>query len=209
MMENTTNNPANGYTLAHFPDTCHICLIYDSDEQRKQIVAEYLAQGIRNHDIVSYFTDKTDRETVLSWLEEQGVARSEWEGTNRFNMAEAEKAYCPGGAFEPEKMIERTRGRYQVAKEAGFHGSRASGEMSWALKGIPGSERILEYESLLNAFHDDFPHSGMCQYDARLFDGATLLKVLQVHPYIFAHGQVVQNPYYIKPEATQSLLSKH
>jgi len=96
-------------------------------------------------------------------------------------------------------MIERSGKRYKIAKEAGFSGSRASGEMSWALKGIPGSDRILEYESLLNAVKDEFPHSGMCQYDARLFDGATLLKVLQVHPYIFAHGQVVQNPYFIKP----------
>jgi len=42
-MENSTNNPSNGYSLANFPDSCHICLIYDSEEQRKKIVSEYLA----------------------------------------------------------------------------------------------------------------------------------------------------------------------
>jgi hypothetical protein len=40
----------------------------------------------------------------------------------------------------------------------------------------------------------------MCQYDARRFDGATLYKVLQVHPYMVAQGQLVQNPYYVKPD---------
>jgi hypothetical protein len=204
-MGNTSNNPANGYTLAHFPDSCHICLIYDSEDQRQKIVSEYLAQGIKNGEIVSYFTDKTDSKTVLSWLSDQGIELQESEEMPKFRIAEADKAYCPNGTFEPEKMIESSKKRYQTAKAAGFRGSRASGEMSWALKGIPGSERIIEYESMLNSVKEDFPHSGMCQYDARLFDGATLLKILQVHPYIFAHGQVVQNPYYIKPTKFQSL----
>jgi hypothetical protein len=205
-MENTSNNPANGYSLAHFPDSCHICLIYDNEEQRKKIVSEYLAEGIRKGEIVSYFTDKTNYETVLSWLSDQGINLPESDETPSFKIADADKAYCPNGSFEPEKMIERSKKRYKVAKEAGFCGSRASGEMSWALKGIPGSERIFEYESLLNAFKEDFPHSGMCQYDSRLFDGATLLKILQVHPYVIAHGQVVQNPYYIKPSDFKSIL---
>ena len=198
-MENTTNNPSNGYSLAYFPDSCHICLIYDSEEQRQIIVSEYLASGLRKGEQVSYFTDKTDPKTVLKWLTDQGIELPESEDMPRFRVAKADESYCPNGSFEPENMIARSRKRYKIAKEAGFSGSRASGEMSWALKGIPGSDRMLEYESLLNAVNEEFPHSGMCQYDARLFDGATLLKVLQVHPYIFADGQVVQNPYFIKP----------
>jgi len=59
---------------------------------------------------------------------------------------------------------------------------------------------LLEYEMGLNAIQDAFPHVGMCQYDARRFDGAMLFKVLQVHPYMVAHGQIVRNPFYLKPE---------
>jgi hypothetical protein len=40
----------------------------------------------------------------------------------------------------------------------------------------------------------------MCQYDARVFDGATLFRVLKVHPYMSAHGQIVRNPFYTRPE---------
>jgi hypothetical protein len=40
----------------------------------------------------------------------------------------------------------------------------------------------------------------VCQYDANRFDGATILKCLEVHPYMIVHGQVVHNPYYITPQ---------
>jgi hypothetical protein len=90
--------------------------------------------------------------------------------------------------------------RYATARKAGYRGSRACGEMTWALRSIPGSDRLLEYEALINTISETFPYFGMCQYDARLFDGATLFKVLQVHPYMVAQGQIVRNPFYVLPE---------
>jgi hypothetical protein len=189
-----------GFTHEHFPESCHICLIYENEQQRQKIVSEYIAAGIRQGEVVRYFTDQTMPESVRSWLLELGVELSEVEQNGSFGISIAENAYCPDGQFEPQKMIDRAVQRYGIAQKAGYTGSRACGEMSWALKDIPGSDRLLEYEVLLNTITSSFPHNGMCQYDARLFDGATLFKVLQVHPYIIAQGQIVRNPYYIKPE---------
>jgi hypothetical protein len=59
---------------------------------------------------------------------------------------------------------------------------------------------LLEYEVGINLLRDPFPHVGMCQYDARRFDGATLFKVLQVHPYMIVQGQTVRNPFYLQPD---------
>jgi hypothetical protein len=184
-------------------------MIYESEEQRRKIVSEYIAAGIRQGELVRYFTDKTTSETVHSWLLELGVELSEAEKDGTFAMAKAENAYCPDGYFDPKKMIDGSIQRYDRAKKAGYKGSRACGEMSWALHNIPGSDRLMEYEVLLNTVTDSFPHTGMCQYDARLFDGATLFKVLQVHPYIIAQGQIVRNPYYIKPEDFKAVKSQN
>lgn len=193
-----------GFTAEHFPVSGHICLIYENEEQRQKIVSEYLAAGIRQGEVVRYFADETSPEKIRSWLLEIGVEVPEAADSYSFSISKAENAYCPDGKFEPQTMIDGSVNRYEVAKKAGYTGSRATGEMSWALKGIPGSDRFLEYESLLNEVNSTFPHSGMCQYDARLFDGATLFKVLQIHPYMIAQGQVVRNPYYKKPEELQS-----
>jgi hypothetical protein len=189
-----------GFSKEHFPESCHVCLIYENEEQRQKIISEYLAAGIQQGEVVRYFTDKSTPETIRKLLAEKGVEIKKVEEDGSFAISPAENAYCPNGRFDPQKTINDSKLRYEQAEKAGYTGSRACGEMSWALKGLPGSERLIEYEVLLNTVNVPFSHTGMCQYDARLFDGVTLLKVLQVHPYIIAQGQVVQNPYYIRPE---------
>jgi hypothetical protein len=183
-----------------FPSSCHVCLIYENEEQRKKIVARYLAEGLIKGELVRYFADNTKAETVQSWLSELKIDISEAGKIGAFALVSAESAYCPDNQFDPHKTIASAILRYRKAQQDGYKGSCVTGEMSWVLKNIPGSDRFIEYEVLLNTVDDPFPHKGMCQYDARLFDGVTLLKILQVHPYIMAQGQIVQNPYYIRPE---------
>ena len=199
-MTNSGNPIPLGFTSKELSGSYHVCLIYENEKQRQKIVSEYLAAGIRHGELVRYFTDKTNPETIRSWLLELGVELTEAEQKEAFAILQTDRAYYPTGQFKPQVAIDNAINRYDIAEKAGFKGSRVCGEMSWALKDVPGSERIMEYEVLLNSVNHPFPHTGMCQYDARLFDGVTLLKVLQVHPYIIAQGQIVQNPYYIKPE---------
>ena len=195
------NNPQQevdmGFTQEVFPDCHHLCLIYDSEEQRRKIVSEYLAAGLKHGEIVRYFADTTAPDEIRGWLSEMGMELKE---DDSFQIVKAESAYCPSGSLVPQQVLDNAVVRYAMAKEAGYSGSRACGEMTWVLRGIPGSDRLLEYEVGLNMIEDDFPRIGMCQYDARLFDGAMLFKVLQVHPYMVAQGQVVRNPFYMRPE---------
>ena len=184
----------------NFPKSCHVCLIYDSDTHRHKIITEYVAAGLLRNELVRYMTDGTAPEHIRSWFLETGVDVPRAEEKGLFSIINADTTYCPGGRFDPRGMIARQMQRYQDAEKAGYAGTRASGEMTWVFRGIPGSERLLEYEALLNTINTTFPHSGMCQYDARRFDGATLYKILQVHPYVIANGQIVKNPYYVKPE---------
>ncbi len=188
-----------GFTTEIIPECHHICLIYDSEEQRRKIVSQYLAAGLKQGEIVRYFADETSPEEVHAWLLETGIEPSKAEEGEPFKIVKAENAYCPSGKFVPQVVIDSAISRYAMAKAAGYTGSRVSGEMTWVLRGIPGSDRFLEYEMGLNTIRETFPYIGMCQYDARRFDGAMLFKVLQVHPFMVAQGQIVRNPFYIKP----------
>jgi hypothetical protein len=190
-----------GFTQEHLPDVHHLCLIYDDEVQRRKIVSEYLAAGVKRGEIVRYFADTTTPEEVHTWLAELGIAPGK---DDAFRVVKAENSYCPDGIFVPQQVIDNAVARYTTARAAGYTGSRVTGEMSWALRDIPGSERLLEYEIGLNRIENDFPYIGMCQYDARIFDGATLFKILQVHPYMVAQGQIVKNPFYLKPEEFQA-----
>ncbi len=189
-----------GFTREHLPESGHMCLIYDNEAQRRKIVSEYLAAGLKQGDLIRYFTDMATPEEVCAWLSEMGVELPESREGGSFSIIKAEKHYCPSGHFVPQEVLDGMVSRYAMAKEAGYSGSRATSEMTWALKDIPGVNRFLEYEALINMIPHTFPFTGMCQYDARRFDGATLFQVLQVHPYMVAQGQVVRNPFYIRPE---------
>jgi hypothetical protein len=196
-MHNHEQGMDMGFTREIIPECHHICLIYDNEEERKGIVSAYLAAGIRSGEIVRYATDTIAPDEIRAWVSEKGVEIRE---ENSFRIMRVEDAYYPSGSFVPQQILDNATSRYAMAKQAGFAGSRIAAEMSWALRDIPGADRLLEYEVGLNKIQNDFPRVGMCQYDARLFDGALLFKVLQVHPYMIALGQIVRNPFYIKPE---------
>jgi hypothetical protein len=198
------NNPKNeldmGFTDERFPKGAHACLIYDREEERVEIVARYMATGLKRGEQIRYLIDTSTPETIQSWLIEMGIDLPEVLGSGALSIAPAQSAYYPGGEFSPSKYLEKMPPRFAQSKQAGYSGMRTSSEMSWALHGVPGSDRLIEYEALLNTVVTDFPFSGMCQYDARRFDGATLFKVLKVHPWMVVRGAIVQNPYYISPQ---------
>ncbi len=196
-MDKDNNNVSLQFTDELYPERHHICMIYDNEQQRRKIVSEFLSAGLELGEVIRYVTDGTTPEEVQTWLRESGMELPE---NDSFCVFNAEKFYCPGGHFDPRELIKGMLPRFEQYEKAGYRGVRSCGEMTWVLRDIPGSESLLEYEALLGTVGGAFPHIGMCLYDANLFDGATIFKVLQLHPYMIAQGQIVQNPYYVRPE---------
>lgn len=188
---------AMGFTKESFPAGTHICLIYDREDERRKIIGKFLESGLTSGEKVEYFADMMTSEDVRDWLSGMGVALTENAG---FEVRVAESVYSPQGQFVPEAMLGTLRAYYDRAMAEGYPAARVSGEMTWALKGIPGSDRLMEYEALVNGVLKTHPVTAICQYDAGRFDGATILDVLRVHPMMIVHGQIVQNPYYMSPE---------
>jgi hypothetical protein len=188
-----------GFTQRPFPAGTHMCFVYDSDPDRHRVMAPYLAAGLERDERVAYLSHFAPEE-VLEWLGEAGVPAATTATRGSVEVLPAEPTYCPDGTFDPDRMLDALRTFRREADDAGHSGFRASGEMGWALSGIPGSERLLEYEAKLNYVFPECQITGICQYDANRWDGATLLNVLRVHPYMVVRGQVLENPYYMTPD---------
>ncbi|MFQ6079806.1 MAG: MEDS domain-containing protein, partial [Thermodesulfobacteriota bacterium] len=108
-------------------------------------------------------------------------------------------AYMREGVFDPDGMIALLRGETERALAEGYPALRVTGEMTWALRGLPGSERLIEYEARLNEFFPGSKCLAICQYDRRRFDPAVLLDVLRTHPIAVVGTEVYDNFYYIPP----------
>lgn len=189
-----------GFTRENYPAGTHMCLIYSSEEERTKIITLFVESGLKSGDKVGYFTDKTSPEEITDWLHKKEIKLPDPDRSNQLTITSTEDTYFPEGKFVPEETLEVLRSYYINACEEHFPSVRVSGEMSWALKGIPGSEHLMEYESKANEVFKQFPITAICQYDANKFDGATILKCLKVHPYMIVRGQIVKNPFYIKTE---------
>jgi MEDS: MEthanogen/methylotroph, DcmR Sensory domain len=190
-----------GFDPGHWPAGTHMCMIFNDDAERRSVIAKFLQSGLDAHEVVSYFVDTLTPEELKKSLGEEGVAFPDELDGGQFRVLPAEAAYCPDGTFNVESMLGKRQENYQRIIRQGYVGARVTGEMSWVRKGLPGSAALIEYEARLNTAEvRAVPTTGLCQYDARIFDGATLYDILSVHPMMIVHGQVLRNPYYVTPE---------
>lgn len=173
----------------------HLCLLYESEVERREVVSRFVEEGLAAGERVAYFADD-EPDLVLAWLRERGVEVS---ARPQFSVAPARSVYCPEGEFFIEPMFDYWRAFHREAQALGLAGARGTGETNWCLE-TPGGERIVEYEARLNDLLVELPVTALCQYDVRRFDGAAILDILRVHPLMLIAGQVVANPYYIRPQ---------
>jgi hypothetical protein len=184
-----------------------MCLIYDSDEERLDVISKFVESGLKSGERVGYFCDDETTDGVKEWLTEKGVNIAEAEANNQLILAPASTVYYPTGEFVPEQMMDNLIAFHNYAVENNYPSSRVTGEMCWATRGVKGSERLIEYESQGKVFLARYPVTVVCQYDANKFDGAILLECLKVHPFMIVYGQIVRNPYYsseYKPRISHS-----
>ena len=189
-----------GFTDEPFPVGAHVCLIYEDEEERRALMSKFVEAGLKDGERVLYLTDVMKPQELLDWLAGLGIELPVGADADRFTVTDAESVYCRGGEFKPERMFEFWADLYQDSGARGYPAVRATGETSWAVRGIPGSERLIEYEALLNKALQKVPVTAVCQYDVNLFDGGTILDVLRVHPVMISRGQLVRNPFYMTPD---------
>ncbi|PWY54094.1 hypothetical protein DGG96_18825 [Legionella qingyii] len=197
MSMNSDEDISLGFGYKHFKHGAHACLIYRDEAEKRRVISKYIESGIANNEQIGYFVDTMTPDEVKAWLAELDV---ELPQTKQVEISPAVSIYCPDGKFVPEQMLSCLKNYYDQAIAAGFSGARLSGEMTWSCRNIPGSEQLIVYEALINTILNTHPVTAVCQYDVNKFDGGLIYDVLQVHPLMFVHGQIVKNPAYIKPE---------
>lgn len=180
----------------------HVCLLYSTPEDHKQQLKEYLKRGIDLNQKVVYFGDINGMDVVWSYLREQGVDVDACARRGQVAYAPAAEVYLTNNTFDPHKMRDFVGAAVDAAVKEGWPALRATGEMSWALRGFKGSDLLLEYEALLNDIIPGKKIVAMCQYNVSMWHPSMLTCVLQTHPMALLDKQtdLIDNIYYMKPE---------
>lgn len=177
----------------------HLCCIYETDEEHKSVITPYLRLGLENNEKVLYIVNENTAETVLNYLKDDGVDADQFLHNGQLSILNVTDSYMKDGVFDPDKMIKMLSDETGKALKEGYNALRVTGEMSWTLRGFPGSERLIEYEAKLNNFFPKNECLAICQYDARIFDPEIVMEILETHPLAIIGTEIYENFYYIPP----------
>ncbi len=179
----------------------HICSIHGSEEEHRFLLAPFLRRGLKRGEKVLYVADEHPPELILSYISGEGTDGEAAVRSGQLEIVSSEDTYLAGGRFDPEAVAGLLRKAARRAREEGYPCLRLTGEMGWALRGLPGSERLMEYEALLNALVREEGIIALCQYDRRRFPARLLLEVLATHPLVVIGEEAWENSFYLDPAA--------
>jgi MEDS: MEthanogen/methylotroph, DcmR Sensory domain len=176
----------------------HVCAFYPSSAERDAILIPYLSEGLEAGDRCIAVVDSSGPESVLAALSARlNLAPSL--SRHQLDVQRSEETYLSDGGFSTEAMLDFWDRSVGEAMAGGFKFARAVGEMTWALRQLPGVEELVGYEARLNQFLPRYPQVILCLYALDSFSGEVLVDVLKTHPKVLIGGMVLDNPYYLEP----------
>lgn len=199
-MEKENNKISLGFTDQQFEPGVHICQIFNDDEERHEALIKFVLCGLKTDEKTACFSEKETEESLAIFFNKKGIEYKEVEASGEFSLSKTAEVYFKENKFVPERTLELLKEFYDTSVKQNLSGARVIGEMSPEVERVEGGSRLIEYESKVSLLLKKYPINTVCQYDARSFDGATIMDILKVHPYMIVRGSVVQNPFFIEPE---------
>jgi len=173
----------------------HICWIYGSDEEHREVLTHFLKEGLEGNERVLYLTRHFTDERVIEYLREAGMAAEDFLGSGQLVFLNAEAAYLGEEGFQPERMEQAFRQAATQAVADGYRGLRAASETEWLMPAFVSPASFVEYELWVDRVVASLPQIGLCGYDARHSNPDWLLALQAVHPYQIIGSSVRQSPF--------------
>ncbi len=177
----------------------HVCAFYRTSAGRDEILVPYLQAGLDRGDKCIAVLDQADPVELRSQL----GADSDPDTTDtddQLAVLYSKDTYLRDGSFSKPAMLDFWNGAVgDSMKGSKYRFARSVGEMTWALRQLPGVEDLIEYEAELNTFLPQYPQVIVCLYDLDQFDGRVVVDLLRTHPKILLCGTLLDNPYYLEP----------
>lgn len=162
----------------------HLCLPFTDDEEQREVLSTFIADGLSRGERVLYYSDQTDLGRIGGWLARRGVDPAGAIADGQLQIRPINTNYVFHGRFEPELVITTLCVEVRKAREAGYLGLRVSGEMTSQLRPVAELGHLVEFEHRLAAAFDSRELAAICQYDRRLFDPDSVRGMIDCHPQV-------------------------
>jgi hypothetical protein len=164
----------------------HACLTFSDPDERLDIVAAFVRDGLRSSTKVMCVTESIPPEKLSQELSERGVPVAQALPTNQLMIFSSDESWLADGEVTAAKMIERIGRHLAEAEAQGFAGLRLSADMCWVKRPIAAADQLPVFESEVGKLFGDGRLTAVCQYDRETFDAVTLAFATATHPRLVA-----------------------
>ncbi len=179
----------------------HLCCIYEDKQSSLSAITSFVLGGLKQGEKCLYIVDDRTKKDIIQYFEDEDIDIDKYLEEGQFEFLTKKEAYLKDDYFDPDEMIDILKRAEEEALDEGYRGLRVTGEMTWVLTDLPGTEKLIEYEAKLNKFFPDSNSIGLCQYNEKRFSPEILIDVLHTHPRVLLQDQLFENPFYLPPDS--------
>lgn len=187
----------------------HVCAFFDSREEQYETLLPWIKEGLKNNEEIINILDGGLHHDHCCRLTDADIPVHDAVTRGQLKIFAADDTYLLGGSFAAEKMVKILEQALIDAQNGPYGTFRGYGDMEWALKNLPGTDELIEYEARINTFGPKYDCSIVCAYDINRFSGSAVADILATHPYVIMHGRIHKNPHFIEPmELLRNLIKR-
>lgn len=172
----------------------HVGVFYRGDAERDAFVVPLVEAVLAADCGLVYVCDGRTPQRVAARLAEPGGEVEDAMARDQVRIVSSQEVYLAGGRFDPDRTVDFYSGEVARSVRNGYPVTCVVGEMSWSLRGCPGTERLLEYEALYAEEFGAAPAITLCLYDLEQTRGEQLFDLLRLHARVVLNGIEMQNP---------------
>jgi anti-anti-sigma regulatory factor len=159
----------------------HVCLTFSDPDERLDIVAEFVAEGLARDHKVLCFTDSLTPQRLIEELTWRGIAVSHAVDNGQLDVTGGQRLWLAGGETSAAAMMTTLAAEIDIACEQGYGGLRVTADMWWATQPVAAVQELLAFETAAAGLSADGRFTAICQYDRDGFDPVTLAFAADAH----------------------------
>jgi excisionase family DNA binding protein len=165
----------------------HVCSHFSSPDEWWRMFRPFVVHHAERGAPITYLHDTTTPELFSDLLRAEGFDPIELARRGLLDFVPAPQTYLPDGRFSVEGMLAFVESAILGHLARGHRTMLISGEMTWSLRGAPGSDGMIAYEERLNEVMARYPGVTInCQYDMERLGARIMLDSICVHPWVHA-----------------------
>jgi anti-anti-sigma factor len=169
----------------------HACLTFSDPDERLDLVAAFVRDGLRASSKVLCLTDSVAPQQLRAELADRGVPERPLLRHDQLTITASEESWLSGGGA---RMVRRLNHELDAAHQDGYAGLRVTADMCWINRPGAAADELPVFESDVGKLFGDGRLTAICQYDREIFDAVTLAFAASVHPLAVAAAAYFEDP---------------